>query len=64
MNRFQPDQEPQILQSIQNALQKALAEGQPVRELAEAYARGKRVECCFVEREDGGVQLLIWTEES
>lgn len=63
MKPFPPNREQQILQSIQNALEKALAEGQPVRELAEASAMGKELECWFVSVEDGKEQLVIRMKE-
>ena len=63
MKPFPANKEHQIRQSIQNALEKAHAEGQPVRELAEAAAMGKELDCCFVSTEDGKERLLVWIKE-
>lgn len=63
MDSFSLEKQRMVHQSILSAIQKAHAEGQPVRELAEAAAMGKELECWFVSVEDGKEQLVIRVKE-
>lgn len=63
MKKLSAAEEMEVLNSISKALNQAEEEGQPVRELAEAAARGRQLKCCLIPCGNGRTQLVVSLED-
>ncbi len=63
MKKLTPEEKQAVLEAISAGIEKACAEGQPVRELAEAAAQGRQIEYAFVTGTDGCERFVLSVAE-